>query len=281
MVTVTTMQPSVGFVMPDAAQLKSLRKIVAAACSWIGGISEQSAEADLEFRNAIWGVGRFWRTELPDERRSFGSLLDDANEMLIAKGYASVGGPMFLAACLAAGDVVYRRGDPSVGQLLSIGLNSFQGMRANNRLRRVGTSPIAWIKAKQQKPTRRQRASMVETINTNPRPDCKRLGIRRVFRLSRAPMSVGVEFGFAPGSTSADAITNPGRPVLRSGCDARRFRLALRCASGRQGSRRSSPPLPDSRPCRPLFEARDRASLEGDNAAAHPTTVRNLRARSR
>jgi hypothetical protein len=133
MVTVTTMQPSVGFVMPDAAQLKSLRKIVAAACSWIGGISEQSAEADLEFRNAIWGVGRFWRTELPDERRSFGSLLDDANEMLIAKGYASVGGPMFLAACLAAGDVVYRRGDPSVGQLLSIGLNSFQGMRANNR----------------------------------------------------------------------------------------------------------------------------------------------------
>jgi len=83
MVTVTQMQLSVGFVMPDAAQLKSLRKIVAAACSWIGGIEEQSQAADIEFQNAIWAVGRFYRTELPDERRAFGSILDDANQMLI------------------------------------------------------------------------------------------------------------------------------------------------------------------------------------------------------
>jgi hypothetical protein len=40
---------------------------------------------------------------------------------------------MFLAACLAAGDVVWRRGDSSVGQLLTVGLNPYQGLKANNR----------------------------------------------------------------------------------------------------------------------------------------------------
>jgi hypothetical protein len=129
MVTITTLPPSTGAIMPDAKQLRSLRRIVAAAHPWIDGIAVDSEEADREFWRAFWAVRRFYRTELPDETRGFGALLDDANLSL----RESIGGAMFLAACLASGDVVWRRGDTSVGQLLTVGLNPFRGLKANNR----------------------------------------------------------------------------------------------------------------------------------------------------
>jgi hypothetical protein len=125
-----TLPPDTGAQIPDAKQLRSLRKIVAAAHPWIGGdISVDSEESDREFATAFRAVGRFFRLEAPDETRSFGWIIDQANARLSEQ----VSGPMFLAACLASGDVVWRRGDTSVGQLLTVGLNPFRGLKANNR----------------------------------------------------------------------------------------------------------------------------------------------------
>jgi hypothetical protein len=129
MVTITTLAPDTGAHMPDAKQLKSLRKIVAAAHPWIDGVGTEGDEADHEFWRAFRAVGMFYRTELPDEKRGFGWHLDHASSMLGER----IGGGMFLAACLAAGDVVWRRADASVGQLLTVGLNPYQGLKANNR----------------------------------------------------------------------------------------------------------------------------------------------------
>jgi hypothetical protein len=136
-----TLPPSTGAIMPDAEQLRSLRKIVAAAHPWIGGgVADESDESDREFAAAFRAVGRFYRTELPDETRSFGWIVDHSN----AGGSEHVSGSMFLAACLAAGDVNWRRGDTSVGQLLSIALNPYQGIKANNRWQAIlsGTGNI-------------------------------------------------------------------------------------------------------------------------------------------
>jgi hypothetical protein len=125
-----TLPPDTGAIVPDPKQLRSLRKIVAASHPWIGGdISDDSEEADREFAAAFRAVGRFFRLETPDENRSFGWFVDHSN----AKLSEQVEGPMFLAACLAAGDVNWRRGDTSVGQLLSIALNPYQGIKATNR----------------------------------------------------------------------------------------------------------------------------------------------------
>jgi hypothetical protein len=129
MVTITTLPPDTGAIMPDAKQLRSLRKIVAATHPWIDGVAVDSEAADREFVNAFWAQGRFFRTESPDEKRGFGGFLDDAN-LTLGK---SIGGAMFLAAILASGDVTWRRGDASIGEVLAVGLNPYRGRKANNR----------------------------------------------------------------------------------------------------------------------------------------------------
>jgi hypothetical protein len=130
MVSITTLPPNTGALLPDAKQLRSLRKIVAATHPWIGGdIAEQGEAADREFANAFRAVSRFFRTTEPDERRGFISILDAAN----ADARESVSASMFIAACLAAGDVTWRRHDGSVGQLSVLGLNEHHGLRCNNR----------------------------------------------------------------------------------------------------------------------------------------------------
>jgi hypothetical protein len=116
-VSITTLPPATSAIMPDARLLRSLRKIVAAACPWIDGVAVESEAAEREFKNAFWAQGRFFRLAEPDERRSFLSVVDDASEMLIAKGAESVSASMFLAACIGACDVVYRRQDGHFGRV--------------------------------------------------------------------------------------------------------------------------------------------------------------------
>ena len=105
MVTITTLAPSTGAIMPDGKQLRSLRRIVASAHGWIDGISADGEQVDREFATAFWSVGRFYRLETPDEKRGFGALLDDANAALRER----IGGAMFLAdvsqAAMSSGDV--------------------------------------------------------------------------------------------------------------------------------------------------------------------------------
>jgi hypothetical protein len=133
MVTVTIQAPATGAVLPDGAQLKTLRKIVLAVHPWLSEGAQTDKSAEAEFANAFWAQSRFFRTELPDERRAFSGFLDDANATLSENGYRGVSGGAFLAACLAAGDVVWRKHEPEIGQLLTLGLCSFSGLKRNNR----------------------------------------------------------------------------------------------------------------------------------------------------
>jgi hypothetical protein len=130
---ITTHLPSTGYVAPTRAQLKSLRALVGKTYPWIDGVAVDSEEAEREFLHAFWAQGQFYRTELPAEDRYFVALLDDANALLTERGYSSVGGGAFLAAALAAGDVVWRKHDPSVGQLLAVGLNAYRGHKCDSR----------------------------------------------------------------------------------------------------------------------------------------------------
>jgi hypothetical protein len=130
-VRIVTLPPDNGFVMPDTEQLRSLRRIVVNAYPGLNLTDELEAEA--EFERAFRSQGRFFRTESPIENRAFEGFLDEANAKLTDEGLPAIGGRMFLAACLAAGDIVWRRRDGSAGQLLTLGLHSYQGLRCNNR----------------------------------------------------------------------------------------------------------------------------------------------------
>jgi hypothetical protein len=132
MVRVTTKGPDTGYVAPTRDQLRSLRKIVLATYPrLVEGAPTDELAAEREFLCAFWAQGQFYRGE-PNEKQSFVSLLDIANDKLVEHGCQSIGANAFIAACWAAGDVPIRLANGKVGQLLAIGLVSDrQGQRCN------------------------------------------------------------------------------------------------------------------------------------------------------
>src|SRR5277367_7201678 len=114
---IVTLPPDNGFVMPGAEQLRALRRIVVSVYPGLSGGPDE-LESEAEFEKAFRSQGQFFRTEMPVENRTFESFNDEIDAKLADEGLPGVSGRMFLAACLAAGDVVWRRRDGSAGQLL-------------------------------------------------------------------------------------------------------------------------------------------------------------------
>ena len=126
-----TLAQQTGLQMPDEAELAKLMAIVLAAHSWLAGF-------DLpEFRRAFWAQGKFFRTAAPDKSRYYRAWIDDANVLLERFDKRGVEGASFLSACLAAGDVIWQRSDPSKGAMLEIGLNQYAGARCSNAWRDI------------------------------------------------------------------------------------------------------------------------------------------------
>jgi len=109
MTRITYTLPATGYVAPLPSELRKLQAIVSAAHPWLRA---DDAE-EREFTNAFWAQGHFFRTPEPCASRSFEGFLDEANGMLIRQGEETIGGRTFLAAILAAGDVAWRRADPT------------------------------------------------------------------------------------------------------------------------------------------------------------------------
>jgi hypothetical protein len=131
MMRIVTLAPQTGLAMPNDDELAKLMAIVLTAHSWLAGF-------DLaEFRRSFWAQGKCYRTAAPDKSRYFQSWVDDANALLERFDKRGVEGASFLAACLAAGDVVWQRADPSVGALLELGLNQYTGRPCSNAWRSV------------------------------------------------------------------------------------------------------------------------------------------------
>jgi hypothetical protein len=77
-----------------------------------------------------------FRTPEPVSKYAVNHFLDAGNAMLTEKwGAPGVSGVAFLGAMLAHGDIVWRRADASLGQLLEIGLDLYQGRQCENAWR--------------------------------------------------------------------------------------------------------------------------------------------------
>ena len=133
MVTITTRLPETGLELPSPAELARLRKIVLAAHPWL----RDGAPAEREFVRAFWAAGMAFRTASPCRSRSFAAFVDDACELLTQYGSEGVGGSAFMAACLAHGDICWQKPDATIGALLEIGLNAYQGGKCANAWRDI------------------------------------------------------------------------------------------------------------------------------------------------
>jgi hypothetical protein len=136
-VSITYSLPHTGFASPSAAEAAKLARIVDAAHPWIGLIENSDPE---EFQRAFTAAGFMFRTADPVSKYAFTHFLDEGNVMLRERMCASsVGAPAFLGAVLAHGDVCWRKPDPSLGQLLELGLDIHRGQRCSNAWRGILT----------------------------------------------------------------------------------------------------------------------------------------------
>ena len=98
-----------GVNMPTDDQLAKLFEIVSAAHPG------EFRDSPKQFRSAFYAVGRLGRLSEPSSDRYFVSSLDDANEITREARLESVDGDLFLAACLAWGDISWRAHDKATG----------------------------------------------------------------------------------------------------------------------------------------------------------------------
>jgi hypothetical protein len=123
-----------GVNMPTDDQLAKLFEIVSAAHPG------EFRDSPKQFRSAFYAVGRLGRLSEPSSDRYFVSSLDDANEITREARLESVDGDLFLAACLAWGDISWRAHDKATGGQLEIALaKRFQGTPAKPVWRHIFT----------------------------------------------------------------------------------------------------------------------------------------------
>jgi hypothetical protein len=104
------------FVMPTDDELAALLKITAAA-------RPGEFRDDLQaFKRAFLAVGRLGRSSEPNADRFWESSFDDANAILRGRRLGEIDASMFIAACLAWGDVQWRAADKKAGQLMELSL---------------------------------------------------------------------------------------------------------------------------------------------------------------
>jgi hypothetical protein len=121
---ITTLPPSTGFSdRPDADQLRRLKTIVWATHPWLEPVSES------EFARGFLSVGFMFRLAEPSNKLYFSSHVDFANNFLASNSMQEIGGAAFLGACLAHGDIQWRRHDPATGQQLEVGLDRYSGLK--------------------------------------------------------------------------------------------------------------------------------------------------------
>ena len=132
MTRVTIAAPATNLEMPSADELVQLRNIAASAHPEI----DASFDHD-EFRRAFWCVGQNFRTPAPRKDRFYSAWIDQANELLERQDAAQIGGPSFLVACIAAGDITWQAANADVGALLEIGLDPYRGRPCSNVWRDV------------------------------------------------------------------------------------------------------------------------------------------------
>jgi hypothetical protein len=134
MTRVVELLPQTDFSLPSPAELDKLRKIVISAHPWLADHDPQA------FHHSFWAAGLMFRTPEPCKSRYFAAFVDDASQMLQKYGLPGVDGNSFLSACLAHGDIVWRRGDRSQGVLLEIGLSAtYAGAKCKNTWRKLLT----------------------------------------------------------------------------------------------------------------------------------------------
>jgi hypothetical protein len=125
-VRIVTQMPNTGLLMPTDKELRSLQEIVAASYPRLKC-------HELEFRRAFVAAGYMFRLAEPSRRKYFETHLGDVNEFLVTRlGLDPVEAPAFLAAVIAHSDVPWIDSNPSVGQVLSIGLDPYVGFRCRN-----------------------------------------------------------------------------------------------------------------------------------------------------
>jgi len=138
MVSISTSLPATGLVMPSSDDLRHLRSIVLSQHPWLvdGGDRRSEAALEAEFRSAFWAAGLFYRTDAPNRTQYFAHWLDIANSRLASAGSVAVEGNALLCACLAHGDIVWRRPSPA-GELLEFGVDEHRGKPCANAWRDV------------------------------------------------------------------------------------------------------------------------------------------------
>jgi hypothetical protein len=133
MVTVSYSLPHTGFCPPSKDEAGKLMRIVDGGRPELGLV----ASVDLsEFRYALRASGFMFRTVEPVSKYAFAHFLDAGNALLSERwGAPGVSGVAFLGAIHAHADISWRRADASLGLLLEIGLNEFQGRQCENAWR--------------------------------------------------------------------------------------------------------------------------------------------------
>jgi hypothetical protein len=135
----TISPPQTGAVMPSDSELERLLAIVAKHHSWLGAGRDAF---DLEdFRTGFWATTLFFRTPAPRQDRRFSSYIEHIEDVFDTR----VGGPSFLAAIIATGEVPWQRQDLSAGRLLEIGVDPYSGMTSRNAWRRVVTGEASLL----------------------------------------------------------------------------------------------------------------------------------------
>lgn len=133
MVQIIHSLPSTGFYPPTADEAGRLLRIVAAAHPWLRLV--ESVEL-REFRLAMRASGLMYRVAEPVSKYPFSHYVDSANDMLQSRwGAPSISGNAMMGAILAHNDIPWRRHNPSVGQLLEVGLDVHSGRQCENRWR--------------------------------------------------------------------------------------------------------------------------------------------------
>jgi hypothetical protein len=135
----TTLQPSVGYEQPSMDELRALRRIVLNVHDdWLGGPGEGSELEQIRaFSRAFWAAGHFFRTRETRRDRHYHAWVEDANDMLDARGMYAIGGRDLMLAIIAHGDIVFQR--PGDGALAEVGLDRYRGLPCRNTWRQVLT----------------------------------------------------------------------------------------------------------------------------------------------
>jgi hypothetical protein len=136
MVTVTTNAlPQTGFAQPTVSELHRLKSLVRAAYPELEKSAAGEADFDEQFCCAFYRIGYMFRLNRPSPKKYFWLIVEEASSWLLEKGMSAVSVPAFLAACHAHGDVPWQAADPSVGALLEVGLDPYDGRVCNNAWR--------------------------------------------------------------------------------------------------------------------------------------------------